>query len=321
MDQTRFDELTKRFSTALNRRQLLHGIIGGAGAITLAALSDQGAGAQSMCEPVSGLCDIDENCCDSLICISGHCDYPDDCTGIGEHCDVSAECCADLLCIDEACGYELPNTGRAAIRAATSGGLDTTAIIGGAVALTAAKVLRSKPAVAPPIHLEAVPRVIGVETAVEHPNTVMFETADPAADMKSVRFTIDRYDAPPVAEFKQRAGKLMDPAVSRKAVGYDFGDKALLFYSSKGTPAPDAWLLVRDGRFLEQWYVVGDIYVSTRLFSLANAHYALPLGQSMTERLLQLSELPKGFAETCNTFGNPPILCQTNELEGILRSE
>ena len=430
MDQTRFDEWTKRFSKSLNRRQLLRGMMGGAGAITLIEVADQGTGAQSncdptleavtcpptafnaglikipdegccavgndcctnychhgrcirgdgpecveeglqcvhflnccdelvciadicqppgtcvgvgedcadaaccaglecfegqcylqACEPVGELCEVDASCCDGLLCVGGSCDYSDDCAWLGARCHVSSDCCADLLCIDEACGYELPNTGRAVIRAATSGGLDTTAIIGGAVALAAAKVLRSKPAVAPPIHLAPVPRVTGVKTEVEHPNTVRYETANPAADLKSVRFTIDRYDVPPAAAFKQRAADLMDPAVSRRVVGYDFGDQALLFCSSKATPAPDAWLLVCDGCFFEQWYAVGDIYVSTRLFSLANAHYALPLGQSVTERLLQLSELPKGYAETCNTFRNPPILCQTYELEGIVRSE
>jgi hypothetical protein len=247
-------------------------MMGGAGALTIAVVADQGAGAQSDCDPNAGF---------------------------GDGCKVSADCCGDLMCIDGACGYELPNTGVAAVRAATSGGLDTTAIVGGTVALAAATILRRKPVVAPPIRLGAVPRAISVQTAVEHPNTVIYETADPAADLKSVRFTIDRHDAPPAAKFKQMAADLMDPVVARKVVGYAFGDQALLFYSSKGTPVPDAWLLVRDGRFLEQWYVVGNSYVSTRLFSLANAHYASPLGQSITERLLQLSELPKGFAETC----------------------
>ena len=151
--------------------------------------------------------------------------------------------------------------------------------------------------------------------ACEQANTLIYETVKPVADLKGVKFTIDRYDAPPVSAFRQRAAQLTDPVVSSKIVGYGFGDQALLFYGSKGTPARDAWLLVRDGPFLEQWYVIGDIYVSSRLFSLANAHYHLPLGQTMTERQLQLSELPAGFAETCNTFGN------RSSVEGFIRSE
>jgi hypothetical protein len=372
MDQTRFDEWTKRFGTALNRRQLLRGVIGGVGAITLTRVSEQGAGAQSPCDasvgpvtcppttfnsglikiPNEGCCTVSDDCCTnychhglcifgdgsecllegsecenaypyccrSLECIAGYCQPAGACVGVSGDCSAAA-CCGDLMCIDGACGYELPKTGRAAIRAARSRSLLTTALVGGTVSLLAATMLRKKPPVAAaPIQVETVPSVLRVGAAFEQTSTVVYDTADPAADLSGVRFTIDRYDVSPALEFKQRAAELSNAVGSRRVVGYAFGDQALLFSSSKGTPAPDAWLLVRDGRYLEQWYVAGDNYVATRLFSLANAHYATPRGQTMTERRLRLSELPKGFKETCTTYGNPSILCREYEREGIVRS-
>jgi hypothetical protein len=95
------------------------------------------------CQEEGEICEVSENCCGRLICDSGTCIPPDVCVPLGEICEVSAECCDDLVCINFFCAFELPDTG-VADGSSGSSGLVTTAIAGGAAALLAAKVLRSK---------------------------------------------------------------------------------------------------------------------------------------------------------------------------------
>jgi hypothetical protein len=120
MDGTRFDELTKRFSAGLNRRQVLRGLVGGAGAITVAAVFEDHAGAQA-CDPNAdtvtcpagswhegltkkpdgGCCNGNGNCCsnncENNLCVGGVVPV---CVPEDEECSQVVECCEGLFCAE-----------------------------------------------------------------------------------------------------------------------------------------------------------------------------------------------------------------------------
>ena len=120
MDGTRFDELTKRFSAGLSRRQVLRGLAGGAGAITVAAVFEDHAGAQA-CDPNAdtvtcpagsfhegltkkpdgGCCNGNGNCCSNIceenICVAG---TPPECVPEDVECSQVVECCEGLFCAE-----------------------------------------------------------------------------------------------------------------------------------------------------------------------------------------------------------------------------
>jgi hypothetical protein len=116
MDGTRFDELTKRFGAGLNRRQVLRGLLGGAGAITVAGAYTQSAEAQA-CDPNNpvitcpagthhaglskkdnGQCCLGNGNCCSNVCDNGTCVAATgpECSEEGVECSETAPCCVDL---------------------------------------------------------------------------------------------------------------------------------------------------------------------------------------------------------------------------------
>lgn len=124
MDGTRFDALTRMIGSGLNRRQVLRGLMGGAGAVTVAAVFKQGAGAQGNCDPnadtvvcpegsfheglnkkpAGGCCNGNGNCC-SNICTDNFCvdGVVPACIPDGVECSQVAPCCEGLECIEGFC--------------------------------------------------------------------------------------------------------------------------------------------------------------------------------------------------------------------------
>jgi hypothetical protein len=117
MDGTRFDELTRRFGAGLSRRQVLRGLVGGAGAITVIAVFEQQAGAQGTCDPNADTvtcppgsfhagqtkkpdgkcCNGNGNCC-SNVCENNFCGgLVPICAPVGEDCS-EIDCCNGLAC-------------------------------------------------------------------------------------------------------------------------------------------------------------------------------------------------------------------------------
>src|SRR5687768_14133534 len=78
MDGQRFDELTRRLSAGLSRRQLVRVLLGGAGALATTTVLRESAWAV----PIGGDCESDEDCDGDLVCGPGE---------SGCQCDVSAE--------------------------------------------------------------------------------------------------------------------------------------------------------------------------------------------------------------------------------------
>jgi len=121
MDGTRFDELTKRFGAGLSRRQVLRGLVGGAGALTVASAFKSHAGAQGTCDPNAdtvtcpagsfheGLtkkpagecCNGNGNCCSNIceenFCVDGN--VPE-CIPEDVECSQAVECCEGLFCAE-----------------------------------------------------------------------------------------------------------------------------------------------------------------------------------------------------------------------------
>jgi LPXTG-motif cell wall-anchored protein len=108
MDEQRFDNLTRLLGSGLNRRKVLRGLLGGAGALAgLSALRPKRIGAQQ-CRAPGEVCQINpgqgNNCCAGLICDdidpetgNGHCG---DCPS-GTFCPdtgLCSDCCADSDC-------------------------------------------------------------------------------------------------------------------------------------------------------------------------------------------------------------------------------
>ena len=127
MDDQRFDNLTRLFGSGLNRRKVLRGLLGGAGALAVAGTSRQLAGAQADCDPNAdtitcppgsfheGLtkkpggecCNGNGNCC-SNVCTDGFCvdEAPPECEDDGD-CGTCQVCdggeCFSLICCDSEC--------------------------------------------------------------------------------------------------------------------------------------------------------------------------------------------------------------------------
>jgi hypothetical protein len=123
MDGTRFDELTRKLGSGLNRRQVLRGLLGGAGAFTVASVFEQSAGAQA-CDPNAdtvtcpegswhegltkkpdgGCCNGNGNCCSNIcennLCVAG--EVPE-CIPEGVECSEVAPCCEGLNCMTGVC--------------------------------------------------------------------------------------------------------------------------------------------------------------------------------------------------------------------------
>lgn len=124
MDGIRFDELTKRFGAGLSRRQVLRGLVGGAGALAVTGATRQFADAQTCeervdCESVQqptcpdlcpagsqpgnnrgldGTCCTGNGTCCSNSCVNGVCSgLVPICAEVGEDCS-EIDCCNGLAC-------------------------------------------------------------------------------------------------------------------------------------------------------------------------------------------------------------------------------
>ncbi|HET9659527.1 MAG TPA: hypothetical protein VFP05_04300 [Thermomicrobiales bacterium] len=137
MDGTRFDELTRRFGAGLSRRQVLRGLLGGAGALAVTGATRQFAGAQACearvdCDNVQqptcpdvcpegsqpgnnrgldGTCCTGNGTCCSNNCVDGVCvgGLVPICAEVGESC-AEVDCCnglacqvADSTCVEQEC--------------------------------------------------------------------------------------------------------------------------------------------------------------------------------------------------------------------------
>jgi hypothetical protein len=115
LDSNRFDNLTRLFGAGLDRRQVIRGLLGGAGALAgLSALRPENTGAQA-CRAPGEVCQLNpgggNECCPGLTCDdpgagNGHCsDCPQGqtfCAATGA-CINAGACCTDDDCDAEPC--------------------------------------------------------------------------------------------------------------------------------------------------------------------------------------------------------------------------
>jgi hypothetical protein len=104
MDGTRFDELTRMIGSGLNRRQVLRGLVGGAGALAVTGATRQFASAQ-LCAVREDCVNVQQPTCPTL-CPEGS--QPGNNRGLtGTCCTGNGTCCSNI-CSNGVCVDELP---------------------------------------------------------------------------------------------------------------------------------------------------------------------------------------------------------------------
>ncbi len=102
LDSTRFDDLTRLLGTGANRRKVLRGLLGGAGALAMTGATHRFAGAQPVECDTPADCGAQPDSCTEWLCVEGTCTLNGGCP-VGELCCPAqggscAECCNDGDC-------------------------------------------------------------------------------------------------------------------------------------------------------------------------------------------------------------------------------
>lgn len=111
MDGHRFDEMTRRLGAGLSRRQLVRGLLGGAGALAGSTVLKQVGSAQGPC--IGRPCTDQGDCCTAFscstegicVCFSGHalCPETDSCYPIEGGCCDASQCGSGQACESNSC--------------------------------------------------------------------------------------------------------------------------------------------------------------------------------------------------------------------------
>ena len=106
MDEQRFDNLTRLFGSGLDRRKVLRGLLGGAGALAVAATSRQMASADRQCRTAGEVLPNDPAARCQAICPAGEC-RPGNGTGHRDLLHAAMARAAPIICVRGVCVGEV----------------------------------------------------------------------------------------------------------------------------------------------------------------------------------------------------------------------